>query len=56
MGLDQRNSRRRKYIMANELNGMKVAILVADGFEQVEVREPRKALEQAGAQVHLYHP
>ncbi|MGE5446301.1 MAG: type 1 glutamine amidotransferase domain-containing protein [Ignavibacteriales bacterium] len=42
--------------MANELNGMKVAILVADGFEQVEVREPRKALEQAGAQVHLISP
>ncbi len=32
-----------------ELNGKKVAILVADGFEQVEMTEPRKALQQAGA-------
>jgi putative intracellular protease/amidase len=26
----------------------KVAIVVANGFEQVEVTEPKKALEQAG--------
>jgi protease I len=31
------------------LNGMKAAILVTDGFEQVELTEPRKALEQADA-------
>ncbi|HEX3524535.1 MAG TPA: hypothetical protein VHT52_20900 [Stellaceae bacterium] len=32
--------------MAGEtLQGMKVAILVTDGFEQVELTEPRKALE-----------
>ena len=31
------------------LNGMKIAILVTDGFEQVEMTEPREALEQAGA-------
>ena len=30
------------------LNGKKVAILVADGFEQVELTEPKKALEEAG--------
>ena len=36
--------------MAGEsLQGMKVAILVTDGFEQVELTEPRKALDQAGA-------
>ncbi|MGC2201605.1 MAG: hypothetical protein WA633_15895 [Stellaceae bacterium] len=36
--------------MADEtLNGMKAAILVADGFEQVELTEPRKAPDQAGA-------
>lgn len=34
--------------MAN-LDGLKVAILVEDGFEQVELVEPRKALDQAGA-------
>lgn len=43
--------------MANEtLNGLKVAILVTDGFEQVEMTEPRKALDQAGAQTQLVSP
>lgn len=32
-----------------DLRGMKVAILVTDYFEQVELTEPRKALEEAGA-------
>jgi protease I len=35
--------------MANQLEGKKVAIVVTDGFEQVEMTEPRKALDQAGA-------
>lgn len=35
------------------LNGMKVAILVSDDFEQVEMTEPRKALDQAGAKTTL---
>jgi protease I len=41
--------------MANDpkLNGMKVAVLVTDGFEQVEMTEPRRALEEAGAKVAL---
>lgn len=38
------------------LNGMKIAILVTDGFEQVEMTEPRKALDQAGADTHLVSP
>jgi protease I len=42
--------------MANELNGLKVAILAADGFEQIEMTEPRKALEEVGAQVQLISP
>lgn len=42
--------------MAGELDGVKVAILVADGFEQIEMTEPRKALEAAGAQVQLISP
>ena len=33
----------------NNLQGKRVAIQVADGFEQVELLEPRKALDQAGA-------
>ena len=40
--------------MAEELNGRKVAILVAnEGVEQVEMTEPRKAVEDAGAQTTL---
>ena len=43
--------------MASEtLNGLKVAILVTDGFEQVEMTEPRKALDQAGAETRLVSP
>ena len=38
------------------LSGMKVAILVAEGFEQVEMTEPRKALEQAGAKTQIVSP
>jgi len=42
--------------MAQELNNRKVAILATDGFEQVELTDPKKALEQAGAQVHVIAP
>jgi deglycase len=43
--------------MAGEtLQGMKVAILVTDGFEQVELTEPRKALDQAGADTRVVSP
>jgi protease I len=38
------------------LNGLKVAILVEDGFEQVELTEPRKALDQAGAHTSIVSP
>jgi protease I len=33
----------------NTLDGLRVAILVTDDFEQAELVEPKKALEQAGA-------
>ncbi|HUK91149.1 MAG TPA: type 1 glutamine amidotransferase domain-containing protein [Blastocatellia bacterium] len=42
--------------MTKELDGVKVAILVADGFEQVELTEPRKALEKAGARTAIVSP
>jgi len=43
--------------MASEtLAGKKIAILVADGFEEVELTEPRKALEQAGADTAVVSP
>ena len=38
------------------LKDRKVAILVADGFEEVEFTEPKKALERAGATVHVISP
>ncbi|SFB63691.1 protease I [Rhizobium sp. NFR07] len=38
------------------LNGVTVAILVTDGFEQVEMTEPRKALDEAGAETRLVSP
>jgi protease I len=43
-------------VMAAALQGVKVAILVTDGFEQVELVEPRKALEEAGAQTSIVSP
>src|SRR5712691_1447396 len=42
--------------MEKKLAGKKVAILVADGFEQVEMTEPRKALEDAGAETKIVSP
>lgn len=37
----------------DKLHGKKVAMLVAKGFEQVEMTEPKQAIEKAGAQVDL---
>jgi deglycase len=43
--------------MADDLSGRTIAILVAnEGIEQVELVQPREALEQAGATVHLIAP
>ncbi|NJO74803.1 MAG: type 1 glutamine amidotransferase [Leptolyngbyaceae cyanobacterium RM1_406_9] len=39
-----------------QLNQKKVAILVTDGFEQVEMTKPKQALEQAGAKIHIISP
>ena len=40
----------------SQLNGLRVAILVDTNFEQVEMVEPRKALDQAGAKTTLISP
>ena len=40
----------------NRLDGLRVAILVTDDFEQVEMTEPKKALEQAGATTKIISP
>ena len=38
------------------LDGMRVAILLGDNFEQVEMTEPREALDAAGARTTLISP
>jgi protease I len=42
--------------MSTQLNGKRIAILVENGFEQVEMTEPRQALKSAGAQPDLISP
>jgi len=42
--------------MDRNLNGKKVAILATDGFEQSELLEPRRALDEAGATTHVVSP
>ncbi len=42
--------------MINTLENRKVAILVADGFEQIELTDPRKALDDAGAKTQIVSP
>lgn len=42
--------------MPNDLHGKRIAILATNGVEQVELTEPRKALEQAGAKTELVSP
>jgi protease I len=39
-----------------KLKGRKVAILATDGFELVELIEPRKALHSAEATTHVIRP
>ena len=40
----------------HNLQGKRVAILVADGFEQVELDQPRAALDAAGARTQVISP
>src|SRR5450755_2941113 len=55
--LDRKSRRLPKELpMTNDLKGKRVAILVADGFEQVEMTEPRKALQDAGAITEIVSP
>ncbi|HEY0729399.1 MAG TPA: type 1 glutamine amidotransferase domain-containing protein [Pyrinomonadaceae bacterium] len=42
--------------MSTNLKGKKIAILVADGFEQVELTGPKEALEAAGAEIEIVSP
>lgn len=42
--------------MAGKLDGKNIAIVVTDGFEQVELTSPREALEGAGATCEIVSP
>src|SRR6478609_9579784 len=42
--------------MAENLNGKKVAILATDGYEQAELDEPKRAVEDAGAETEVISP
>src|SRR5947199_6182870 len=46
----------RRNDMAEKLDGVRVAILVTDGFEQSELEKPRKALDSAGAETRVVSP
>ena len=43
-------------MLQQRLDGMRVAILLTDLFEQVEMTEPRKALDSAGAKTSIVAP
>jgi len=47
------NKIQREEILMGKLDGKKVAILVTDGFEQVEMTKPREALEEAGTETKI---
>jgi protease I len=42
--------------MADRLAGKSIAIVVANGFEQVEMTQPRQALDAEGAETYLVSP
>ncbi len=42
--------------MKTEIKDLRIAILATDGFEEVELSEPKKALEKAGATAHIVSP
>lgn len=42
--------------MSLRLDGLRIAILVADGFEESELVQPRKALDEVGALSYIVSP
>jgi protease I len=52
----QSRERKGAMIPMRKLSGKRVAILVADGFEQVELTGPRVALEDEGAETQIVSP
>ncbi len=37
----------------DNITGLRVAILITDGFEQIEMLKPREVLDQAGAKTSI---
>jgi protease I len=54
--LAQVSERSRYKVMAKDIQGKRVAILATVGVEQVELTEPKKALERAGATAEVISP
>jgi protease I len=46
-------SSKNKYQLMNSLKDKKIAIITENGFEEIELTSPKKALEDAGATVHI---
>jgi len=47
----------RKLCVADEnLKGVTMAIFVTDGFKQVELIQPKKACDEAGAEIQVVSP
>src|SRR5690606_22210999 len=42
--------------MAQDLNGKRIAVLATHGVEQIELTDPKQALEEAGARVEVIAP
>ena len=42
--------------MGKDIKGKKVAIITENGFEEIELTNPKKALEEAGVTVHIVSP
>jgi protease I len=55
---EHRAAQMREVIMAvqRQLQGKRIAIVATDGVEQVELTEPKKALDEAGAQTVVISP
>src|SRR6267142_2308640 len=46
----------REFMAKKNLTGKRIAILVDEGFEQVELIKPRKALDRVGAHTQVVSP
>src|SRR5438105_12387935 len=50
------NPHRRKFMAEKNLNGLRVAIIATDYFEQSELQQPKQALDDAGAETRILSP